>query len=187
MRKSEELHLNKESSFILDIKLDEGPNTPNIDQELKRHGSENDTFREIPLAPIEQIPSSLEVFATEQNPVEIFLNRLYYSNECKYYYLFLIFVNTVLISWTLIDYKKASRIIQYIYIYVYINIYILFVESWAFLIIEILVNSVVVIDLLCRMRMIGWRRYWKSIGNIFEVIIVIVCLVSFALAFVCTS
>ena len=71
---------------------------------------ENDTFRGgLGLEGLEKIPNSQELVEKQQDPIAVFFNRMYYSNECKYFYLFMMFVNTILIVWTILDYRRASR------------------------------------------------------------------------------
>jgi len=100
-----------------------------------------------------------KIIEANHNKCDTYLNRLYVSHSCQFFYIFLIVMSTILIAWTYIEGSKLP-------------------ESNLFVLLENLITLIIVIDFVCRVRLIGWRKFWKSGWNIFDSIVVLVCVTS---------
>ena len=92
------------------------------------------------------------------------LHHVYYSPMCQYFYIGLLLIGVSLIVITIADGFKIA-------------------ESPGFVAVELLLNITISIDLLCRMRLQGCKKYFKRSGwNKLDVFIVLGCNVLFIIS-----
>ena len=93
------------------------------------------------------------------NPIKRTVQSLYHATACKYIYLVLLVMNFGLGIWVIIDFvlNKFPGTVFYVF--------------------EFVINIILLADVLFRMWLNGWHRFWRSLSNIFEFCIVIVCLI----------
>jgi hypothetical protein len=98
------------------------------------------------------------------------LSSLYYSDKCKYFYLFMIIYNLILIIWTFADYANLPRIILFI-----ICKYFFLLENKVLHIQEIVINVILIIDIIVRVCFIGIKKYCRNWINTLEILTMIGC------------
>ena len=93
------------------------------------------------------------------SPCKYTMQSMYYSSKCKYVYIFILIVTVILGIWSIID---------------------LFTKTYPgtfFYILEFLINIIFLIDICIRLWLNGFSRFWRSVSNIIEVILVFVCVI----------
>ena len=92
------------------------------------------------------------------NPIKRFVQHIYHAVACKYFYLILFLLNLALGIWVVVSFINES-----------------FPEV-AFYVFEFGISIILFFDVCLRMWVNGWTRYWRSLSNIFEVCLVVICL-----------
>lgn len=101
---------------------------------------------------------------SEPNRFDRFLSELYYSRRCSYFYIGLLIIGCLLILTTIIDGFKVA-------------------ESPTFITVELCLNILISLDLLFRVRMVGFNKYLsKSCWNKLDLAIVIGCNLLFVIS-----
>eukprot|EP00826_Nyctotherus_ovalis_P005894 TRINITY_DN11346_c0_g2_i5.p1 TRINITY_DN11346_c0_g2~~TRINITY_DN11346_c0_g2_i5.p1 ORF type:complete len:197 (+),score=32.59 TRINITY_DN11346_c0_g2_i5:163-753(+) len=93
-------------------------------------------------------------------PCKHTFQSLYYSTKCKYVYVVILLLTLVLGVW---------------------SIYELIAHKFpppAFYVLELTVNAIFIADISLRVWLNGCRRFWSSVPNIFEVILIVICTVT---------
>ena len=96
------------------------------------------------------------------NQLNILLQQLYFSNKCSYFYISLLVVSFILILVTIIDGFKIA-------------------DSALCIILELILNVLITGDFICRLKLTGFRKYFKSNAghyrwwNFFDSFVVITC------------
>lgn len=94
------------------------------------------------------------------------LQRIYYSPQCQYFYLALMAATICLILTTLI---KGFNIDQ----------------SPLFILVECIINLLILADFVCRVRLLGVRRFLSGgFWNMFDCVVVVGCILLFLVIFV---
>ena len=93
------------------------------------------------------------------NPIKRTVQSLYHAISCKYIYLVILVMNFGLGIWVIIDFVLNTF------------------PGTAFYVFEFVINIILLVDVCLRMWLNGWHRFWRSLSNIFEFCIVIVCLI----------
>lgn len=92
------------------------------------------------------------------------LHHVYYSPQCQYFYIGLLVIGVSLFVITIVDGFKIA-------------------ESPAFIAVELVLNVTISIDLFCRVRLQGCKKYFKKSGwNKLDVFIVLGCNVLFIIS-----
>lgn len=99
------------------------------------------------------------------------MQSLYYSDRCVYFYYVLLFMSLLLIIVTIVDGFIVA-------------------ESFMFIVLEALINVLIVGDFVCRLRMAGTDKFFRSPSgnlkkwNIFDAIVVAACILTFLIALI---
>ena len=97
------------------------------------------------------------------------LQRLYQSPLAQYFYMGLMAVSLLLVLSTLVLGFKVG-------------------QTPVFIFVESLLNIIVLVDFLCRVKLLGPRRFFEGgFWNVFDAIVVLGCLVLFALMLISRS
>lgn len=107
-------------------------------------------------------PESNSLLQPEQNQTRLALQRLYYSRSCQYFYIFLMFLTTLMIMLTLVLGKET-------------------LDSKPMLILDLFLTATIVLDVAFRIKMMGARQYFSFKWNIFEAGISLCCVLTFVL------
>mmetsp|Transcript_30395 Transcript_30395/g.34552 ORF Transcript_30395/g.34552 Transcript_30395/m.34552 type:complete len:289 (-) Transcript_30395:215-1081(-) len=97
-----------------------------------------------------------DVMETKQDTCLLWLTRLYYSRACSAFYVTLIALNLFSIFWIIIHPDKFPG------------------EIW-FLGLEVFITLMIVGEVVARMKLQGWKKFWKLWTNIFDVIVTFAC------------
>ena len=101
---------------------------------------------------------------SEPNRFDRFLSELYYSRQCSYFYIGLLLIGCLLILTTIVDGFKVA-------------------ESPTFITVELCLNIMISLDLIFRVRMVGFTKYLsKSCWNKLDLAIVIGCNILFVIS-----
>ena len=106
-----------------------------------------------------------------ENSVNQFLHSLYYNKKCVYFYYVLLFMSLLLILVTIVDGFIVA-------------------ESFMFIALEALINVLIGVDFVCRLRMAGTDKFFRSPSgnlkkwNIFDAIVVAACILTFLIALI---
>lgn len=102
--------------------------------------------------------------------MKLFLQQLYYSDKCSWFYIALLILSFGLVMVTVFDGLKVAH-------------------SPYFIILELILNVLIGMDFICRIKLVGCRKYIKDPAsgktrwwNIFDAIVVTFCNVVFALS-----
>lgn len=99
----------------------------------------------------------------ETDNFDLILQRIYYSHNCQYFYLALVISSIVIIITTSLTKFSID-------------------SSPVFVGLETLVNLIILLDLLFKIKLQGLRKYLtSSYWNVFDAIVVLACLVLFVL------
>lgn len=96
------------------------------------------------------------------------LQSLYFSEQCKYFYVLLTALATLTVIWILV----AGAAVH---------------NSWLFLALEVMVNICILADFGCKLYLKGIRNYFKSWTNTFDALVVGMCLFTFLVMFFTSS
>ena len=112
-----------------------------------------------------------DLMQNRENSINQFLQSLYYSDRCVYFYYVLLFMSLLLIIVTIVDGFIVA-------------------ESFMFIVLEALINVLIVGDFVCRLRMAGTDKFFRSPSgnlkkwNIFDAIVVAACILTFLIALI---
>eukprot|EP00347_Sterkiella_histriomuscorum_P008615 403344418 len=105
----------------------------------------------------------------EQSRFEIYLQRLYLSPNCQYFYLGLLVVSLILVIATLVQGFKVD-------------------QNFIFIFVEFLLNALILIDFIFRVKIMGVQRFFQgSLWNKFDVFVVLGCISLFILMLISKS
>ena len=93
------------------------------------------------------------------SPCKYAMQSMYYSSKCKYVYILILIITVILGIWSIVD---------------------LFTKTYPgtfFYILEFLINIIFLIDICIRIWLNGFVRFWRSISNIIEVVLVCACVI----------
>ena len=98
-----------------------------------------------------------ELLNVSHSKFDQLLHHVYYSPQCQYFYIGLLVIGVSLIIITVVDGFKIA-------------------ESPAFVAVELILNVTISMDLLCRVRLQGCKKYFKRSGwNKLDLFIVLGC------------
>jgi len=106
---------------------------------------------------------------TRDNQLSIVLQQLYFSKKCSYFYISLLVVSFLLIVVTIYDGFKVA-------------------DSALFIALELILNLLISGDFLCRLKLVGFRKYFVSnaghyrLWNFFDAFVVLTCNLLFILS-----
>jgi hypothetical protein len=106
------------------------------------------------------------LLSTREDQLSLMLQQIYYSKNCKFFYIGLLIISALLIIVLIIDGFQVA-------------------ESPMFICLEFLLNSLVSVDLAFRIKLTGLRKFFKSqLGhsrwwNIFDAFVVLSCFTLF--------
>lgn len=98
----------------------------------------------------------------DQNNFNIKLQKLYMSRACQCFYIILALVCTLLVVWTFFQ-RKATH------------------SNFVFIIFEFLMNVIIIVDFIFKLKITGVRRYFKSCSNRFDTLVIMGCVVTYIL------
>ena len=103
------------------------------------------------------------------NQLNIFLQGLYFNKNCSYVYIGLLFMSLLLIAVTIFDGFSIA-------------------DSFLFIILELLMNLIISFDFICRLKLAGFRKFYRSNQgkfrwwNFFDTFVVVTCNILFIFA-----
>ena len=112
-----------------------------------------------------------DLMQNRENSINQFLHSLYYNKKCVYFYYVLLFMSLLLILVTIVDGFIVA-------------------ESFMFIALEALINVLIVVDFVCRLRMAGTDKFFRSPSgnlkkwNIFDAVVVAACILTFLIALI---
>ena len=93
------------------------------------------------------------------NPCKRMARSLYFSSGCRCIYLFLLIYNLGLGVWAIVDLVRNKK------------------PHYSYYICECGINTVLICDVTLRLWLKGCYQYWRACTNVFEFIIVWVCMI----------
>jgi hypothetical protein len=105
------------------------------------------------------------------NQLNILLQSLYFSKRCVYFYYGLLFVTLLLILVTIIDGFVVA-------------------DSLLFIALEVIINVLIAVDFMCRLKLAGTRKFFRSNKgnmrwwNVFDAFVVVTCILLFLVALI---
>lgn len=103
------------------------------------------------------------------NQFNLFIQQIYYSEKCSWFYVLLLVFAFILIAVTIFDGFKVAK-------------------SPLFIFLELVLNLLIGIDFACRVKLVGCKRYFKNPEsgnmrwwNIFDALVVTICNLVFAI------
>jgi hypothetical protein len=99
------------------------------------------------------------IFENQAGRLSRLLRLLYFSRACRIIYLLLLVVNVAMGVWVVVDAVRRRSPAQ------------------GFYVLEFTVNSILLLDVFMRLCLHGCRRYWCAKTNVFEFVIVWVCMI----------
>ena len=108
--------------------------------------------------------STHHLLRTQQNEYQVWMKRVYFSHECRYYYITLIILTAVCIVWSIINFGHFPK------------------DSW-FQALEILLCLMMLAETIWRGFMEGWKQLLEEWENEFEIIVAIgsICILGISL------
>ncbi|CAG9313398.1 unnamed protein product [Blepharisma stoltei] len=94
------------------------------------------------------------------------LNQLYFSGFARYFYITQIILSLFSMIWVLNHIKRYPN------------------QGW-FIALEVIICVTILSEILLRMYLIGLRRFWTALSNIFDIFIIILCI--YGIIFACTQ
>ena len=103
------------------------------------------------------------------NQFNIFLQGLYFNKNCSYVYIGLLCMSLILIAVTIFDGFTIA-------------------DSLLFIILELLMNLIILFDFICRLKLAGFKKFYRSnqgkyrCCNFFDTFVVVTCIILFMIA-----
>jgi len=104
----------------------------------------------------------------EEDGLTTLLNKIYLNSWCPYFYLTIAIIWILMILWVVIQGKTAIR-------------------SLAFKMFELFINLFIVIDIICKIFLLGFEAYFKRLSNILEFSIGVICVLIYFLYYLSTT
>ncbi|CAG9333271.1 unnamed protein product [Blepharisma stoltei] len=120
------------------------------------------TRKDIGLYSPSDVLSTNQLLKTRQNHCKLCMNRAYFSKYTRVGYIIVIILCAIGIVWTLLSHGQ-------------------FPDNMWFWLLEGLVTVLIAFEVCVRMYIQNCHAYWKSLSNIFDLIVVIVCIVAISI------